>query len=168
MDERSGVIVCGVDGSAASERALEWAMDEASVRGCQLRVVTAWTWDGVEDMVAARSEHEARERAAEIQDEVVARVLENVEHAPDVDRRFPRGVASTALCAESVDAELLVLASHGHGTLYDKLVGTTAQKVLRHATCPVVVIPAPSHESHRPRSRLFRPSREGAPAIPFR
>lgn len=168
MDERNSVIVCGVDGSTSSERALEWAMDEASVRGCQLRVVTAWTWDGVEDLVAAGSEHEARERASEIQEEVVARVLEHVEQPPDIERRFPRGVAGSALCAESMDAELLVLASHGHGTLYDKLVGSTAQNVLRHATCPVVVIPAPSHQSRRPRSRLFRPTREGAPAIPFR
>lgn len=80
-------------------------------------------------------------------------MLEHAERAPEIDRRFPRGLASTALCDESIAADLLVLASHGHGTLYDKLVGTTAQRVLHHATCPVVVIPAPSHESRRPRSR---------------
>jgi nucleotide-binding universal stress UspA family protein len=167
MVERNAVIVCGVDGSASSERALEWAVDEAVVRDCTLRVVTAWTWDRVEDLGVATSESGAKGHAAEIQDEVVARVLEHAERAPEIDRRFPRGLASTALCEESTDADLLVLASHGHGTLYDKLVGTTAQRVLHHATCPVVVIPAPSHESRRPRSRRSA-HREGAPAIPFR
>ncbi len=49
MDGREHIIVCGIDGSAAGQRALEWAMDEAIRRHCKLRVVTAWGWDGPED-----------------------------------------------------------------------------------------------------------------------
>lgn len=44
-------------------------------------------------------------------------------------------------------ADLIVIGSHGHGAVYDVLVGSTAQGVLRRATCPVVVVPG------RPKTR---------------
>jgi len=46
-----------------------------------------------------------------------------------------------------LDADLIVLGSHGHGALAHLLTGSTAQEVLRHAGCPVLVVP----------SRLARP-----------
>jgi nucleotide-binding universal stress UspA family protein len=41
-------------------------------------------------------------------------------------------------------ADLIVMGSHGHGALYDLLVGTVTQGVIKAATCPVVVVPAPA------------------------
>ncbi len=35
-------IVLGLDGSECAARALEWAIDEAKLRGARLRVVTTW------------------------------------------------------------------------------------------------------------------------------
>ena len=42
MMERNQWIVAAVDGSAAAERGLQWAIDEARLRGASVRVVTAW------------------------------------------------------------------------------------------------------------------------------
>lgn len=39
-------------------------------------------------------------------------------------------------------ADAIVLGSHGHGALYDLLVGSVAEGVLRRAPCPVVVVPS--------------------------
>jgi len=39
-------------------------------------------------------------------------------------------------------ADLIVMGSHGHGSLYDFLVGSVTNGVLRGAKCPVLVIPA--------------------------
>jgi nucleotide-binding universal stress UspA family protein len=38
-------------------------------------------------------------------------------------------------------ADFIVLASHGHGTVHDLLVGSVARAVLRAAQVPVVVVP---------------------------
>jgi nucleotide-binding universal stress UspA family protein len=47
------------------------------------------------------------------------------------------------LCeAEEHQAELIVMGSHGHGALYELLVGSVTQGVIKGAACPVLVVPA--------------------------
>ncbi|HVW22097.1 MAG TPA: universal stress protein [Opitutaceae bacterium] len=43
--------------------------------------------------------------------------------------------------AERQGAHWIVLGSQGHGALRHLLVGSTTQHVIKHATCPVLVIP---------------------------
>jgi nucleotide-binding universal stress UspA family protein len=43
--------------------------------------------------------------------------------------------------ARATKAAYLVLGSHGHGAMFDLLVGSTATGVLRQARCPVLVVP---------------------------
>lgn len=38
-------------------------------------------------------------------------------------------------------AGLIVMGSHGHGSLYELLVGSVTQGVMKGASCPVVVVP---------------------------
>lgn len=45
--------------------------------------------------------------------------------------------------AERISADCIVIGSHGHGMLYDVLVGSTAVQVLRNAPCSVLIVPAP-------------------------
>jgi nucleotide-binding universal stress UspA family protein len=40
------------------------------------------------------------------------------------------------------DAQMLVIGSHGHGSLYDIVVGSTSLGILRAAAVPVLVVPA--------------------------
>ncbi len=44
--------------------------------------------------------------------------------------------------AESQGADLIVIGSHGHGALYNLLVGSVTSGVLKGAKCPVLVVPA--------------------------
>lgn len=44
--------------------------------------------------------------------------------------------------AESVGAELVVMGSHGRTGVKRLLLGSVAEHVLRHATCPVVTVRA--------------------------
>lgn len=145
MDASEHVIVCGVDGSAAGQRALEWAVDEAVRRGCRLRVVTAWSWDGLESIGALSSPAEAVARARGVLDAAVDRALSGVGSPPPVERVARRGVPSQELSAASADADMLVLGSHGHGAVHDQLVGSTSQRAIHQAPCPVVVVPDPRH-----------------------
>lgn len=44
--------------------------------------------------------------------------------------------------AKRIDADYIVMGSHGHTALYDLLVGSTTHGVLKHASCPVIIVPA--------------------------
>ena len=136
-------IVCGVDGSAAGQRALQWALEEAARRGVAVHAVTAWVWDGIEALGVPSTPKEALEQARAVLDRAVDEALSGMDNPPDVERVAQRGEASDALCVASAEAELMVLGSHGHGTAHDKLVGSTSERAIHHAVCPVVIIPDP-------------------------
>lgn len=54
--------------------------------------------------------------------------------------------------AERLEADYIVMGSHGHGALYDLLVGSTTMRVLKAAKCGVVVIPVGVASAERTRS----------------
>ncbi len=45
--------------------------------------------------------------------------------------------------AEKLNADLIVVGSHGHGALYHLVMGSVGEGVLKGATCPVMVVPSP-------------------------
>jgi len=53
-------------------------------------------------------------------------------------------VDTILLQAEKLDADLIVVGSHGHGAMYDMLVGSISAEVIRRATVPVLVVPSRS------------------------
>lgn len=141
MDRPDRVIVCGIDGSAAGRRAAEWAADEARRRGCRLRAVTVWSWDGLKSGTMISSPAEARRRAEDIQHEALDAVVGG-RLDPPIEGQIVQGRPSEQLCRAALDAELLVLGSRGHGAFPDAL-GSTSQHVIHRAPCPVVVLPQP-------------------------
>jgi nucleotide-binding universal stress UspA family protein len=54
---------------------------------------------------------------------------------------------------ERTGAGLVILGSHGHGALFNLLVGSVAEGVLRHSRVPVVVVP-PSAKAAQPAQEL--------------
>lgn len=44
--------------------------------------------------------------------------------------------------AERLEADYVVMGSHGHGAFYEIIVGGTASRVLKMAKCPVVIVPS--------------------------
>jgi len=43
--------------------------------------------------------------------------------------------------AKGQDADLIIVGSHGHGLLFDALVGSVSSYILRHSPVPVLVVP---------------------------
>ncbi|MEO5959716.1 MAG: universal stress protein [Opitutaceae bacterium] len=64
--------------------------------------------------------------------------------------------------AERLEADYLVLGSHGHGAFYDLIVGSTTTRVLKEARCIVAIVPPAETKSRRakapasPRSKSLR------------
>lgn len=51
--------------------------------------------------------------------------------------------------ARRVGADYIVLGSHGHGAFYELMVGSTANRVLKEARCPVLIVPRGTGRAHR-------------------
>lgn len=64
--------------------------------------------------------------------------------------RFIAGTVNTVILAEAerLRADLIIMGSHGHGNVYHALFGGVGQKVMRKASCPVMLVPPVSSKSH--------------------
>ncbi|MBL9212423.1 MAG: universal stress protein [Opitutaceae bacterium] len=51
--------------------------------------------------------------------------------------------------ADRLEADYIVMGSHGHGAFYELIVGGTASRVLKLAKCPVVIVPSQAKKSAR-------------------
>ena len=50
-------------------------------------------------------------------------------------------------CGKTTKADAIVMGRHGHGAMYNLLVGSVTEGVLKRAKCPVVLVPATEQKS---------------------
>ncbi|WP_327002079.1 universal stress protein [Dactylosporangium sp. NBC_01737] len=147
----SDLIVVGVDGSEGGRHALRWAVAEGRRTGAAVEAVTAWSWDGIEAaMLAATSPRIEREQAERVSQHELDLVLAGAGSSSPVAREVVEGHPVKVLLDAARRASLLVLGSHGHGRLRHAVLGSISEECVRHATCPVVVIPLPRHDTETP------------------
>ena len=60
--------------------------------------------------------------------------------------RTGRAHSEIAAAARELDVDLIILATHGYTGLRHVLLGSTAERVVRHAPCPVLTVRDPEHE----------------------
>lgn len=137
-------VVVGVSGSLASLAALRVAAHAARDSGRTLVAVLAWEPPEGEALYArnpdsawaAQCEHEARARL----DRAFGEVFGGTPPGITVRRRVIRGRPDRVLCAAAADpADLLVL-----GTRTGPHRAAVRRRVLAHARCPVLTVPAPA------------------------
>jgi nucleotide-binding universal stress UspA family protein len=143
-----GPVVVGVDGTAASEPAIELAFDRAALDGADLIAVHVWHPRisglglplGEADRLALTSDHHRllAERLAGWQ-----------EKYPDVhvERVVAEGHVAKRLADYSDTARLLVVGPRGRGGFAGLLLGSTSHALLHHAPCPVLVARADSRSA---------------------
>ncbi|MDA8291330.1 MAG: universal stress protein [Actinomycetota bacterium] len=137
----AGPVVVGVDGSKASDAALEWAAEEARMRGATLRVVHSWslpTWSYSAYLPPVAFE-EVEPAAREDLDRQVAQVLGP---SPDVrvEKELREGPAAEQILDAAADAALVVVGSRGRGGFAGLLLGSVSAQVVQHAHCPVTIV----------------------------
>lgn len=146
-------VVVGVDGSANSASALQWAAGEASCWGrVELWAVYAWrerdvaAGPGVDKrwLTAGRVLHSTV--SAALGEVVPVRVRELLDYGDPV----------SILARYATRADLLVLGSHERrgGTPTAVVAGRIARGCRRHSSCPVVMVSPTSSGEHCRRTRL--------------
>lgn len=135
-------ILVGVDGSPREPKVLEAAVALAKDRGGKVYLARAmmvpisiptavWTLQG-EDFAQFLVEHGNKE------------LVETAERVPaplrgDAITRLGQPADVLVGLAEELDADLVVIGSHGYGGI-DRVLGTTAAKVVNKAPCSVLVV----------------------------
>src|SRR5690606_15713230 len=145
-----GTVVVGVDGSEGSLHALDWAIDAAAGRGATLRLVYAMGLPLVTvplgGPIRTAPSPEVSQAAKALLEEALRRVQEAAPSLRAVTE-VSRAEAHHALLKSAQDAELLVVGSRGYSGVASLFLGSVAQRVASHATCPVVVVPPTSQDA---------------------
>lgn len=131
------VIVVGVDGSPASQRAVRWAADQAKLTGATLRAVASWRWPNYITRVPPGID--LPKDTEQTLDEVLKEALVGFENV-SVTRHVIEGPPGPALLSQAEDASLLVVGAQGRAAFPGMLLGSVAEHCVRHSSCPVVVV----------------------------
>lgn len=141
---QSGSIVVGLDGSVASNRALAWAVAEATRRQRPLHLLCAReTYIGAAHLDSSVAWTDPSLDALDSSLTVVEEAREYVKTvSPDLHVAFSRpwGRPAQHLVVASRVAEIVVVGSRGHSRLASVVLGTVSLQTAAHARCPVIVV----------------------------
>ncbi|GAA5020361.1 universal stress protein [Actinopolymorpha pittospori] len=140
------VVVVGVDGSASSEAAIRWAVEESERRRAKLVLVHVR-----EPVIGSVMTVESRRYRALAVGDTVGDLWQQVnalrDGSVDAEGKVEEGLPEEVLVKASRDADLLVIGAEGTGRHRGLLLGDVAQRCARAASCPVVIIPPPGGRS---------------------
>jgi universal stress protein A len=137
-------ILCAIDFSECSYAAMGTSAQLAAESGATLTLVHVW-------QPPIRTRNSAALLADDLHAEFVAecdKALEKAkaqvvaQGAPKVETKLLAGVAWDCLVKEAASDptyDLIVVGTHGRSGIEHVLVGSVAEKVVRHAPCPVLV-----------------------------
>ncbi len=134
-------IIVAIDGSEHSHRALEYAKGLTEQFEAKLWLVHVFPhtsdllgYDEYEKLIAQREGagqgilDEARQKLGSITFDAQEELLEGPE------------AEAILTVAETRQADLIVMGTRGLGSLQGLLLGSVSQKVVQHASCPVMVV----------------------------
>ncbi|GMA23868.1 hypothetical protein GCM10025864_16270 [Luteimicrobium album] len=141
-------ILVGVDGSAASGRALDWAGQEAAARECELLVVYCEYAPLLEQPFVAGDYADPDPSVARFGAAVLAAAVRRVhERQPGVLVRTELRTGPVfdtllrAAAEELPQVQLVVLGREGIGAVGGAFLGSSSIRVAAHNTVPTVVVP---------------------------
>lgn len=154
-----------IDFSAVSYEALACARDLARTTGASLHLFHA-----VDD-VAARYLSYPLEALGQVQTAVYDAAAEQLQALVELEKREGLTVESTIMVstgpahaivefARDNGVDLIVMGTHGRGAMMRMMLGSVAERVVRTAPCPVMVV-----RTRRPQTRTVQVPREDVYAV---
>jgi nucleotide-binding universal stress UspA family protein len=131
VNQASGLVVVGVDGSPAANDALTFAFEEAGLRDLPLIAICALA-DAPGKLGGAGQMEEGFSHLMTVHEK---------EH-PEVTvlRQVAFGAPRSALLTAAAEAQLLVVGSRGLGGLEGMSLGSVVATLLHHSPCPIAVV----------------------------
>jgi nucleotide-binding universal stress UspA family protein len=155
LNEAAYVVVVGIDYSLNSLEALDEALRLTSARKGELHVLHVEHDVLLEPLhrdVAATTEHDLA--LEKVRETAAKRIAEDIaKQGPLTLKRviahFRRGSAAEQIAqlAADIDADLVVVGSHGHRRLEHLLMGSVAERTNRLARCPVLTVRPKTHDA---------------------
>lgn len=135
------VVVVGLDDSASSWKALVEALQFASAKKAELHIVSIQeiadaSYSANEVLAVDKT---SRERLEKAQDKARAMAEDGGVAATT---EIVSGSFTTAMVdyVKQNNVDLLVVGDTGHASIWGALLGTNAEKIVRHAKCSVMVV----------------------------
>ncbi len=145
MADKLNVLI-PVDFSETSRRALAWAFDYAMRAPCELHVlhVVESHFDDILRQDLTPIDTELRQAVTQTQaelhrmlpDEADRRQVTPIHHHSSTGKPS----AEILLIAEKIGADMIVMGTHGRSGVAGLLIGSVAEKIVKHADCPVVCV----------------------------
>ncbi len=156
-------ILVPMDFSETAKKALQYAVPFASAFNAELMVVHVMqpfslpAELGYIPPEAAETQEELKQTAEEELGKLCAQEI-GVRSQFQVQVREGVAWQEVVLAAGDCEADLIILATHGRTGLQHVLLGSVAERVVRHAPCPVLVV------RERERDFIATPGQTGAPS----
>lgn len=137
-------ILCAIDISDHSHKTLAWAIELAKILSCQLTIISVLPRIDFNPLGMDEKEVEQHEeKFKEAQTTNIEQFLSSFDFSGiSIEKRVPWGIPSHVILdiAEDLDQDLIVIGAKGHSMLESVLIGSTAEKILRHAPCSLLVV----------------------------
>jgi nucleotide-binding universal stress UspA family protein len=141
-------IIAATDGSPSANAAVERALAEAAASNATVDLVGAWSAPpngtlGAPTYMSEDVFYAGRDATARILEDAKARAGGAGVQA---ETHLVAGSAAVEICKLAAErkADLIIMGSRGHRPLAAALLGSVAAHVVRHAHCPVMVVPDPN------------------------
>ena len=135
------VVAVGLDDSASSWKAFGEALQFASIKKAELHIVsiqeTADASYSASEVLA--TDKTSREKLEKAQNKAC---IMAEEAGVTATTEIATGSSTTAMVdyVKTHDIDLLVIGDTGHSSIWGALIGTNAEKIVRHAKCSVMVV----------------------------
>ena len=136
-------ILVPTDFSGPSKEAVQYASALAKDFGARLCLVFVYEplmiVDGLEAYAVVRSNEQMLKQ---VRRRLATFARDEIEEMIPVQREVRIGKPHREIVAEAKEAgaDLIVIATHGYTGLKHAFIGSTAERVVRHASCPVLVV----------------------------
>ena len=149
-------ILCPVDFSEESRRGLEHAAAIARRWGSRLEVLHVFQAASPFDVVPSDDDTAVTDPQLDMLRTALETFVQPIAGDAAVTLRLLHGTAARRPIvreADAIDADLLVIGSHGRSGLERFLLGSTSDSIVKSATCPVLVVPSGAGPAHDGRFR---------------
>ena len=145
-------ILAPTDFSDLATRSLEYAVELAKRTGAELVVIYAdpflppphFTSEQMDELVATLDKHRAA-ATRELESYAAKNVASEVALRTIVVEDTP--AAAIVKTADAINADVIVMGTHGRTGLARVFVGSVAKQVLANAGCPVITVKLPAHSA---------------------